>query len=120
MYLIDPDGPGGVKQFSVECDMTQSPVATRIHHNREERTFLDGHNSRGYVSVQVTYPGVTYTQIRKLVMSSKQCSYYFKFECHGIRFSEYTYWKGYDGEDVSDWAGTTDSMCHGPDGMSNV
>ena len=39
-YLIDPDGPGSLQSFYVECDFTADPVQTLIHHNQETGNIL--------------------------------------------------------------------------------
>ena len=120
--IIDPDGKGGVAPFSVYCDMSDKGGVgvTVISHDSESRTHVNsvspGCGSAGCYSKDVTYTGVSTSQLAALTRVSQNCEQFIKFECKGdIAFIEdsYAWWVSRDGIRMNYWGGASgrNHMC---------
>ena len=119
-YIIDPDGKGGVAPFSVYCDMSDKGGVgvTVISHNSESRTHVNsvfpGCGSPGCYNKDVTYTGVSTSQLAALTRVSQNCEQFIKFECNNdIAFIEnsYAWWVSRDGSRMNYWGGASGHMC---------
>ena len=115
-YIIDPDGKGGVAPFNVYCDMSdkEGVGVTVISHDSESRTHVNsvfpGCEPQGCYSKDVTYPGVSTSQLAALTRVSQNCEQFIKFECKSdIAFIEdsYAWWVSRDGTRMNYWGGAS-------------
>ena len=111
-YIIDPDGKGGVAPFSVYCDMSDKGGVgvTVISHDSESRTHVSGYECPGCYSKDVTYTGVSTTQLAALTGVSHNCEQFIKFECkNDVAFiaDGYAWWVSRDGTRMNYWGGAT-------------
>ena len=109
-YFIDPDGGGtGEEPFKVFCNMTMynDNGVTVISHDSENRTLVDGYETKGSYRRIVTYTGVNPTQIATLVRISRECFQFIKFECYEVElFSrDMAWWVSRDGKKMKYWGG---------------
>ncbi|XP_068719306.1 uncharacterized protein [Montipora capricornis] len=121
-YVIDPDGEGGVRPFSVYCDMRDKGGVgvTVISHDSESRTHVNrvsaGCGSQGCYRKDVTYVGVNPAQLAALTRVSQNCEQLIKYECNPESpFIEhrYAWWVSRDGSRMDYWGGATgyNQMC---------
>ena len=121
-YMIDPDGEGGVTPFSVYCDMRDKGGigVTVISHDSESRTHVNhispGCGSPGCYRKDVTYTGVSTSQLAALTRVSQTCEQFIKFECsRGVAFVQqsYAWWMSRDGTRMDYWGGASghNKMC---------
>lgn len=115
-YKIDPDGEGGVKAFSVYCDMRDKGMVgvTVISHDSESRTHVNhiipGCGGPGCYRKDVTYFGVNAAQLAALNQVSRHCEQFIKYECNpSSPFIErgYAWWASRDGTRMDYWGGAT-------------
>ena len=120
IYMIDPDGKGGVTPFSVYRDMSDKGGVgvTVIGHDSESRTHVgpNGCYNPGCYSKDVRYTGVSTVQLAALTRVSQNCEQFIKFECkNDILFIEnsYAWWVSRNGTRMNYWGGATghDKMC---------
>ena len=122
IYMVDPDGKGGVTAFSVYCDMSDKGGVgvTVISHDSESRTHvgpsIPGCGSRGCYSKDVRYTGVNTAQLAALTRVSQNCEQFIKYECNNdVQFIDgsYSWWVSRDGTRMNYWGGATghDKMC---------
>ena len=89
-YTIDPDGEGGVKAFSVYCDMRDKGMVgvTVISHDSESRTHVNhiipGCGGPGCYRKDVIYFGVNAAQLAALTQVSRNCEQFIKYECNPL------------------------------------
>ncbi|XP_019632954.1 PREDICTED: uncharacterized protein LOC109476460 [Branchiostoma belcheri] len=77
-YIIDLDGAGrGVAPMTVQCDLEGQTAITLIGHNSEARTHVNGFESPGSYSKDVTYWN-SMEQVRALVDQSSRCKQHLK------------------------------------------
>ena len=115
IYIIDPDGKGGVTPFSVYCDMSDKGGVgvTVISHDSESRTHVSnipgcGNTNPGSYSNSVTYPGVNTAQLEALTRASINCEQFIKFECNndvGFVQKSLAWWVSRDGRKMNYWGG---------------
>ena len=117
-YIIDPDGKGGVAPFSVYCDMSDKGGVgvTVISHDSESRTHVSGYECPGCYSKDVTYTGVSTTQLAALTGVSHNCEQFIKFECkNDVAFiaDGHAWWVSRDGTRMNYWGGARgrNNMC---------
>ena len=115
-YVIDPDGEGGVNPFSVYCDMRHKGGVgvTVISHDSESRTHVNhispGCGGRGCYRKDVTYTGVSTTQLAALTRVSQNCEQFIKYECNPSSpfiESNFAWWVSRDGRRMDYWGGAT-------------
>ena len=122
LYIIDPDGEGGVTSFNVYCDMNDKGGVgvTVVSHDSESRTHIGGNipgcSSAGCYRKDVTYTGVNTAQLRALTRVSHNCEQFIKYECNPESpFIErgYAWWVTRDGKRKDYWGGATgyNNMC---------
>ena len=121
LYIIDPDGEGGVTPFNVYCDMNDKGRVgvTVISHDSESRTHvgnIPGCNYAGCYRKDVSYTGVTTAQLAALTRVSHNCEQFIKYECiHSSLFIEDgdAWWASRDGTRMAYWGGATgyNKMC---------
>lgn len=122
--MIDPDGEGGVKPFTVYCDMRDKGGVgvTVISHDSESRTHVTHSNSgctsstEGCYRKDVAYIGVNPAQLAALTRVSQNCEQLIKYECNPYSpFIErrYAWWVSRDGIRMEYWGGATgyNQMC---------
>ncbi|CAH1244667.1 CNTNAP5 [Branchiostoma lanceolatum] len=111
-YVIDPDGPDrGVLPMTVQCDVVGGTATTLIGHNSEARTHVDGIESFGTYSKDVTYWD-SMEQVRAVVDQSTLCKQQIKYECHGSLIWDgngrpYAWWVTWDGRQADYWGGAS-------------
>ena len=68
VYVIDPDGEGGLALFSAFCDMRDKNGVgvTFISHDSEKRTRVQGCEPRGCYSRVIHYTGASLSQLASL------------------------------------------------------
>ena len=114
-YIIDPDGEGGVTPFSVYCDMRDKGGVgvTVVSHDSESRTHvgsIPGCGGQGCYRKDVTYTGVSTTQLAALTRVSQNCEQLIKYECNPYSpFIErgFAWWVSRDGRRMDYWGGAT-------------
>ena len=121
IYIIDPDGKGGVAPFNVYCDMSDKGGLglTVISHDSESRTYvgnIPGCGGPGCYSKDVTYTGVSTAQLAALTRVSQKCEQFIKFECNNdVPFiaHKFAWWVSRDGRRMNYWGGATgyNNMC---------
>ncbi|XP_038077101.1 uncharacterized protein LOC119744950 [Patiria miniata] len=105
VYLIDPDGKGGEKPFTVVCDMEkQEHGVTIVHHQvSNQRTMVNNFEEPGSYSMDVSY-GATLRQIENLKHVSGVCEQSVTYECQGSAFRvgdvQYHWWMSFDNEKI--------------------
>ena len=108
--------------FNVYCDMSDKGGVglTVISHDSESRTPVNsvspGCGSAGCYSKDVTYTGVSTSQLAALTRVSQNCEQFIKFECNrDIAFIEdsYAWWVSRDGTRMNYWGGASgrNHMC---------
>ncbi|XP_068701952.1 uncharacterized protein [Montipora foliosa] len=120
-YVIDPDGEGGVKPFSVYCDMRDKGGVgvTVISHDSESRTHVNqisGCYRAGCYRKDVTYIGANPAQLAALTRVSQNCEQLIKYECNRhspFIESQFAWWVSRDGIRMEHWGGATgyNQMC---------
>ena len=123
-YVIDPDGEGGLAQFTVFCDMTdKSRVGvTVISHDSESRTHVSGCEKAGCYSRDIHYTGASLSQLASLTRVSSQCEQFIKYECYNARVfygSGYSWWVSRDSEKMTYWGGASPGSGKCACGMTN-
>ena len=110
-YDIDPDGEGGVKPFKVYCDMTDKDGVgvTVVNHDSESRTLVNGFETPGSYSRNITYMETDLVQLASLTASSVHCEQFIKYECYNtvlFRNSKANgWWVALNGEKMFYWGG---------------
>ena len=110
-YGIDPDGEGGVKPFKVYCDMTDKDGVgvTVVNHDSESRTLVNGFETPGSYSRNITYMETDLVQLASLTASSVHCEQFIKYECYNtvlFRNSKANgWWVALNGEKMFYWGG---------------
>ena len=117
IYIIDPDGKGGVTPFSDKGGVG----VTVISHDSESRTHVSnipgcGNRNPGCYSKSVTYTGVNTAQLEALTRVSINCEQFIKFECNNdVRFVQKSlaWWVSRDGRKMNYWgvAGGSANTC---------
>ena len=109
IYVIDPDGDGGVRPYNVTCDMTDKNGVgvTVVSHDSEERMLVDGCDGKGCYSRDVQYLGASLSQLAKLTRVSERCEQFIKYDClHSRMFKEnYAWWVSRDSAIMTYWGG---------------
>ena len=125
IYIIDPDGKGGVTPFSVYCDMSDKGGVgvTVISHDSESRTHVVHIPGCGVTPgcyccyrKDVSYTGVSTAQLAALTRVSQTCEQFIKFECNNdVAFvpESVAWWVSRDGRKMNYWggAGGSANMC---------
>ena len=109
-YIIDPDGHGTLIPFNVTCNMTDKNGVgvTVISHDSENRTLVDGCETRGCYSRGISYTGVTLSQLASLTDVSSHCEQFIKYECfHSMLM--FGWWVSRDSKIMFFWGGKHDS-----------
>ena len=124
-YLIDPGGEGNREAFVAYCDMMDKNRVgvTVISHNKEKRGRVTGCDPAGCFRRDVTYIGVTPTQLAKLARVSSHCEQFIMFECKRyVKFIEvkYAWWVSRDGRHMYYWGGATPNSRGCACGMTNT
>ena len=95
-YDIDPDGEGGENAFVAYCDMMDKNGigVTVFSHNKENRERVTDCDLPRCLEKNVTYTGVTITQLTFLTRVASHCEQFVMFECkNDIQFiAEKTAW----------------------------
>ena len=122
-YVIDPDGEGGLSQFTVFCDMTdKSGVGvTVISHDSESRTHVDGCEIAGCYSRDIHYTGASLSQLASLTRVSSHCEQFIKYECYDsiILRSRIAWWVSRDSAQMTYWGGASPGSGKCACGMTN-
>ena len=123
-YVIDPDGEGGLAQFTVFCDMTdKSGVGvTIISHDSESRTHVNGCDDPGCYSRDIHYTGASLPQLASLTRVSSQCEQFIKYECYNSGFwfnNPYGWWVSRDSAKMTYWGGASPGSGKCACGMTN-
>ncbi|KAI8482796.1 hypothetical protein Bbelb_394580 [Branchiostoma belcheri] len=111
-YIIDPDGPGrGVAPMTVQCDLEGQIAITLIGHNSEARTHVNGFESPGSYSKDVTYWN-SMEQVRALVDRSRRCKQHLKYQCYASMIwnkssKPIAWWVTWDGRQADYWGGAS-------------
>ncbi|XP_078614121.1 contactin-associated protein-like 5 [Branchiostoma floridae x Branchiostoma japonicum] len=111
-YVIDPDGPErGVLPMVVQCDLQGGTAVTLIGHNSEARAHVNGIETNGGHSKDVTYWN-SMDQVRAVVDKSTLCKQHIKYECHGSLLwhasgPAASWWVTWDGRQADYWGGAS-------------
>ena len=115
-YVIDPDGEGNYKPFTVHCDMTDKNGVgvTVVGHDSEKRTLVNGYEDAGSYVRTIRYTGTGLTsnaQLYGLLNISTHCEQFIKYECHGsllfINANPGGWWVSRDNVPMTYWGGAT-------------
>ncbi|XP_038046312.1 uncharacterized protein LOC119720630 [Patiria miniata] len=117
-YEVDPDGPGGLEVFEVECEMDTG--YTVVHHDKDVEGFTVRVTGNGRDIIKYETPGayrkiLNYTtaslpQIAALANASDRCSQFVSLECMNTeiwneRGTQMTWWVSQDQEKMFNWGG---------------
>lgn len=118
IYFIDPDGEDtGVAPFLVFCNMSMidGTGATLVSHDSENRTEVNGFGPSGSYIKDISYTGVTLSQIVSLMKVSESCHQFIKYECYKSALLKHNtgYWVSREGEIMEYWGGASpgSGMC---------
>ncbi|XP_022107773.1 uncharacterized protein LOC110988506 isoform X2 [Acanthaster planci] len=118
VYRVDPDGPGGLDSFDVECEMETG--STVVHHDEDVMGFevsLTGgggdtpnYEDPGAYRKILNYTSASLPQIVALTNASDQCSQMLSFKCRRTELwnelgTQMTWWVSRDREKMSNWGG---------------
>ncbi|XP_048584930.1 contactin-associated protein-like 2 [Nematostella vectensis] len=103
----------GSQPMAVLCDMTahDGRGVTMVGHDSEARSHVKAGEGPGSYRRDVTYTGVTVTQLKTLTSMSTYCEQFLKYECTGsILYSNtqkrwYAWWVSLDGVKQYTWGG---------------
>lgn len=101
------------RSFKVFCNMTDKGGVgvSVVSHNSEQRTAVQGSMFPGSYLKEVTYDGLTMTQITNLIQVSAHCEQFIKYECyHSVLLwhgSPYGWWVSRDGKKMTYWGGAS-------------
>jgi len=122
-YAIDPDGTGGLKPFTVYCDMSDKNGVgvTVISHSSESRTQVSGYSSPGSYARTVYYTGVDLNQLASVTRVSAHCEQFIKYECYNSRMFDggYAWWVSRDSGKMTYWGGALPGSGKCACGMTN-
>ena len=109
-YVIDPDGEGGEDPFRVYCNMTDKNGVgvTVVDHNREAREHVIGCEPAGCFKRNVSYTGVTISQLAGLARVNSNCEQFIMFECRDdVKFlgEMFAWWVSREGKAMYYWGG---------------
>ena len=109
-YVIDPDGKSREDPFTVYCDMTDRAGVgvTVVGHNREVRERMKDCDSKGCFKRNVSYIGVTISQLAGLTRVNSNCEQFIRFNCYNdVLFLEdsYAWWVSREGKAMYYWGG---------------
>ena len=109
-YVIDPDGKSREDPFTVYCDMTDRAGVgvTVVGHNREVRERMKDCDSKGCFKRNVSYTGVTISQLAGLTRVNSNCEQLIRFDCYNdVLFLEdsYAWWVSREGKAMYYWGG---------------
>ena len=124
IYVIDPDGAGGLAPFTVYCDMSDKNGVgvTVISHDSESRALVDGYNGKGDYSRSILYSGASLSQLVRLTDVSLHCEQFIKYECYdsALRFpNPVGWWVSRDSSKMSYWGGASPGSKKCACGMTN-
>ena len=110
-YYIDPDGEGGENLFEAYCDMRdKNGVGVTVIRYHKEQHVMRWCSSKE-CSVNVTYPGVSLTQLSTLTKIASFCEQYISLRCPRILFRYFlkrvVWWVSRDGKTMYYWGGAT-------------
>ena len=111
VYVIDPDGEGGVPPYNVTCDMNDKNGVgvTVISHDSENRTLVDGCDTKGCYSRDIQYTEASLSQLANLANVSTHCEQFIKYECLGSKMfqnkSFHAWWVSRDSAKMTYWGG---------------
>ena len=123
-YAIDPDGAGGLTQFTVYCDMSDKNGVgvTVISHDSESRTLVSGCSSPGCYSRNIHYTGASLVQLASLTRVSSTCEQFIKYECRYsviLGWGGYAWWVSRDSSKMTCWGGASPGSGKCACGMTN-
>ena len=101
------------RSFKVFCNMTDKGGVgvSVVSHNSEQRTAVQGFMFPGSYLKDVTYDGLTMTQITNLIQVSAHCEQFIKYECHHSvllwHSTPYGWWVSRDGKKMTYWGGAS-------------
>ena len=102
---LDIDGSGPLPPLLVVCGLdSQGRVMTSVRHDNEDKTKVDGFQTRGSFSQSIHYQ-VSEEAVRSLVAASSSCQQTISYECDQSALSDYAWWRSLSGE--------TNTFCSG-------
>ncbi|XP_068725496.1 contactin-associated protein-like 2 [Montipora capricornis] len=113
VYVIDPDGEGGLPPFDVTCDMTDKNGVgvTVISHDSENRTRVKGCDPAGCYKRDIHYSRTTLSQLEMLTRVSSDCEQFIMYECyHAVLFrykEKGAWWMSHDSKNMTHWGGAS-------------
>ncbi len=111
-YIIDPDKDCCLQPFTVQCDMNHMTPVTIITHSQQECHLVNNIEFPGdFIDGKVEYSGVSYEQVRELVVQSAKCWYFYNQTCVHSK-TKYDYWRSYSNAKIK-WKDSGNDICPG-------
>ncbi|XP_054154216.1 axotactin-like [Oppia nitens] len=104
IYIIDIDQNGPLPPAHVICSMSENGmIETIVEHNIRHQLVVRERGKFGNFYLNVTYREFTPKMLHLLIMHSKQCSQYIKYECNSapLGLSSYTWMQSTAGNKVT-------------------
>ena len=103
---IYPGGEGGLQPYNVTCDMIDENEigVTVVSHDSENRTLVEGYESKGSYSRDIHYQGANISQLVSLINVSKHCEQFIKYECFRSTLND-GFWVSRDSVEMNYWGG---------------
>ena len=108
-------GWGGVRPFYVTCvwNRSQQRMLTIVHHNKEKRSRVKGHEGPGSYKAALTYEEASLAQVSALADRPKTCKQFIKYDCYHSLFKSnpgtnkpFGYWHNRAHQQMLNWGGT--------------
>ena len=77
---------------------------TVVSHDSENRTLVEGYESKGSYSREIHYRGANISQLVSLINVSKHCEQFIKYECFGSTLND-GFWVSRDSVEMNYWGG---------------
>ena len=95
---LDIDGSGPLPPLLVLCGLdSQGRVVTAVRHDNEDKTKVDGFQTRGSFSQYIHYQA-SKEAVRSLVAASSSCQQTISYECCQSSLSDYAWWSSPSGQ----------------------
>ena len=123
-YYINPQGFNSLQSIRVYCDMTSKNGVgvTVIGHDSESRTLVKGYEAAGSYKRRIKYD-ISVQQIVAILMQSKNCEQFIKYECYDSVFlhatTRYGWWVSRQGSQMNYWGGAAVDSGKCACGMTN-
>ena len=114
---VDIDGSGPLPPLPVLCGLdSQGRVITAVRHDNEDKTKVDGFQTRGSFSQYIHYQ-VREEAVRALVAASSSCQQTISYECCQSALADFAWWSSLGGQ-TNTFCSAQPCSCDGRPGWS--